>query len=285
VPPTNGISVRTSNRNFKGRGGSLDARLFLVSPEVAAATAVTGVLSEPSDVMKDLSPLAEVREPLSMPLNDNLLIAPIEDTSDVEIIRGPNIKPLPVNTPLPESLEAQVSIKAGDNISTDDITPSGAEFSSMRSNIPLISQYAFSRYDPEFAKRAQEMKRSFIVGGENYGQGSSREHAAIAPMYLGVKGVIAKSLARIHKNNLINHGVLPLIFENPADYDGISLGDDLKVENAPEQLRSRKLTVQNVTKGTQFTVTADLSDEEVEILICGGALAKVKKEFAEAEGK
>ncbi|MEG1848994.1 MAG: aconitate hydratase, partial [Oscillospiraceae bacterium] len=202
APPTGGVSVRTSNRNFKGRGGTADAKLYLVSPEVAAATAVLGHLAVPSDVLEDLSGLKKICEPDHYPVDDSMLLSPPEDGSEISIIRGPNIKPLPVNTPLPECLTATVSLKAGDHVSTDDITPANAQFSSMRSNIPLIAEYAFNRYDPEFVARAKAMGVSILIGGENYGQGSSREHAAITPMFLGVKAVIAKSMARIHKGNL-----------------------------------------------------------------------------------
>lgn len=276
APPTNGISIRTSNRNFKGRAGTADAKIYLVSPEVAAATAIRGVLSEPSEVMPNLVPLMQVHEPQILSLNKNLIITPLADISDVEIVRGPNIKPLPINTALPDTIDAGVSLKTGDNVSTDDITPAGAEFSSMRSNIPLIAEYAFSRYDPGFVSRAKDLKHSFIIGGENYGQGSSREHAAITPMFLGVKAVIAKSLARIHKNNLINHGVLPLTFENSADYEGIDANDELRMSDLRTQLWTRRIAVHNVTKGTNFYAKAELSDEEVEILLAGGQLSRVK---------
>ena len=282
APATGGISVRTSNRNFKGRGGTADAKLYLVSPEVAAATAVTGVITDPADVMGDLSALAQVREPEAYPVNDNLLIAPIEDGRAVEIIRGPNIKPLPVNSAPAGTLKAQISLKAGDNITTDDITPASAEFSSMRSNIPLIAKFAYSRYDPDFVARAQAMKTSVIIGGENYGQGSSREHAAITPMYLGVKAVIAKSIARIHRNNLINHGVVPLIFDDPADYDKLALADQLEVEDWPGQIKSKSVTVKNLTRGTDFKASLPLSGDEIEILLCGGLLAKIKGTIAQS---
>lgn len=194
------------------------------------------------------------------------------------MIRGPNIKPLPINTPPAERIKAKISLKAGDNISTDDITPGSAQFSSMRSNIPLIAQYAFSRYDPDFVSRAKEFGTSIIVGGENYGQGSSREHAAICPMYLGVKAVIAKSIARIHKNNLINHGVIPLLFQDPADYDGLSLGDELEIDDSNSQIRARKVTIRNLTKGTSFRTKLDLSDIEIEIILSGGQLSYIKKQ-------
>ncbi len=283
APPTGGVSVRTSNRNFMGRGGTADANLYLVSPEVAAATAVKGTLASPGDVLEDLSPLATIVEPEQWEVSDNMLIAPLtpEEATKVGIIRGPNIKPLPVNTPPAEIIAARVSLKAGDNISTDDITPAGAQFSSMRSNIPLIAQYAYSRYDEGFVARCKELGTSIIVAGENYGQGSSREHAAISPMYLGVKAVVAKSMARIHKNNLLNHGVLPLVFENPADYDSVSLLDELVIENAPAQIKSRRVTVENRTTVTSFAAKLELSDDETAILLSGGQLPCIKRKMQE----
>lgn len=277
APCTNGVSIRTSNRNFKGRGGTADANLYLVSPEVAAATAVTGYLCTPDKVMDDVSILGTIHEPETYPIDDSLLIPPLEDTSKVEIIRGPNIKPLPINTPPAQTITAPVTLKAGDNVSTDDITPANAQFSSMRSNIPLIAEYAFNRYAPDFVPRMKELRNGFIVGGENYGQGSSREHAAITPMYWGIKAVITKSFARIHKNNLINHGVMPLVFANPADYDGIDLMDELVIQDAPDQIRSRTITVENKTKGTSFQTRLELSDDEVEIILAGGQLRYIKK--------
>ena len=276
APATNGVSVRTSNRNFSGRGGTKDAFLYLVSPEVAAATAVLGFLAEPGAVLDDLSPLAAVREPAGYHVDDSMLLAPPEDGRDVEIRRGPNIKPLPVNTPPAERLCADVSLKAGDNISTDDITPANAQLSSMRSNIPLIAEYAFSRYDPDFVSRAKEMGTSIIIAGENYGQGSSREHAAITPMFLGVKAVVAKSMARIHRNNLINHGVIPMLFENPSEYDGISLGDRLEIDSLPDQIVKRRVLIYNRTKGISFSVRLELSDTEVAIILAGGRLPYIK---------
>ena len=276
APCTNGISVRTSNRNFKGRGGTADASLYLVSPEVAAATAVAGYLCTPDQVMDNVAELGEIREPDAYPVDDNLLIKPLENTDDVEIIRGPNIKPLPVNTPPANTIDAPVTLKAGDNVSTDDITPANAQFSSMRSNIPLIAEYAFTRYAPDFVPRMKELRNGIIVGGENYGQGSSREHAAITPMFWGIKAVIAKSFARIHKNNLINHGVMPLVFADATDYDGIDLMDELVINDAPEQIRSRSLTIENKTKGTSFRVELELSEDEVEIILAGGQLPYIK---------
>lgn len=279
APPTNGVSVRTSNRNFRGRSGTADASIYLVSPEVAAATAITGYLTDAESVMDDAKVLNEIKEPNEYIVDDSMIIKPIEDGSNVEIIRGPNIKPLPINTPPKEELHAKVSLKAGDNISTDDITPANAQFSSMRSNIPLIAEYAYSRYDKDFVSRAKEMKTSIIIGGENYGQGSSREHAAITPMFLGVKAIITKSMARIHKNNLINHGVIPMNFENPDDYNTIDLGDDIEIVNLIDSIKNKRIKVVNKTKGNEFYAKLDLSDAEIEVILCGGQLSYIKSQI------
>lgn len=279
APPSKGISVRTSNRNFKGRSSTADASLYLVSPEVAAATAIKGVLALPQEVMDDVSVLADVKEPETYPINDNLFLQPPADGKDVEIVRGPNIKPLPIADPPTDTLEAKVSLKARDNVSTDDITPASAQFSSMRSNMPAMAQYAFCRYDPDFAKRAQADGKSFIIGGENYGQGSSREHAAITPMYLGVKMVIAKSFARIHKGNLINHGVIPAVFADPAAYDHINLDDDLAITDLRDQMKKKSIEILNKTTGKSFAVKLELTDGEVETLLAGGKLRFYKAQL------
>lgn len=273
---THGVSFRTSNRNFKGRSGTLDASVYLGSPEAAAITAIKGYITDPiAEGVTDV--LLTVEEPKTFIIDDNMIIPPTEgDTSDVEIIRGPNIQPMPINEPLPDTIQAHVSAYRPDNITTDDIIPANAQFSALRSNIPAISQITFSRIDPDFVKRAEGYGKSFIVGGENYGQGSSREHAAIAPMYLGVKAVITKSLARIHKNNLINHGVIPLNFVNLADYDKINQDDELKITNFPEQLKSRNIIVENLTKGFSFETKTELTEREVNILIDGGQLRQVQ---------
>ena len=197
--------------------------------------------------------------------------------------RGPNIKPLPIPDVPENNLVAPVSLKGGNNISTDDITPASAEFSSMRSNIPLMSQYCYHRYAPDFAARAKELGKSIIIGGENYGQGSSREHAAINPMYLGVKCVIAKSIARIHKGNLVNHGIIPMIFANRDDYEKIDLFDELSIENLLEQIPTRKVVVKDITKNFSFEVNLDLTDNEVEVVLCGGQLRYLKKQLAESD--
>lgn len=279
APPTKGVAIRTSNRNFPGRSGTADAFLYLASPEVAAACAVKGYICEAKDVMEDVSILGEIKEAAEYPVDDSLIIKPLEDGRDVEIIRGPNIKPLPINSAPTQELRGRVSLKAGDNISTDDITPANAQFSSMRSNIPLIAEYAYSRYDKDFVARAKEMKTSIIVGGENYGQGSSREHAAITPMFLGVKAVLVKSMARIHKNNLINHGVIPMLFENLDDYDTIDLGDEIEIVNLLDGMKKKQVEIKNVTKGKTIEAKLDLSDAEIDILTLGGQLAYIKSQI------
>ena len=286
TPATDGVAVRTSNRNFKGRAGNPTAKIYLVSPESAAATAIMGTFATAEDVMgKDVVKLAQVKEPEEYLVDDSMIIEPLpeEEAKKVEIVRGPNIKFLPIPEPPRQHLQVPVSLKGGDNISTDDITPASAEFSSMRSNIPLMSQYCYYRYDPDFAARANEMGSSIIVAGENYGQGSSREHAAINPMYLGVKAVIAKSIARIHKGNLINHGIIPMIFEDCRDYDRIDLLDELEIDNLPDQIRTRTVTVKDKTKDFTFQVKLELSNSEMEVVLEGGQLSHLKKQLAGQE--
>lgn len=287
TPPTEGVTVRTSNRNFKGRAGNPTAEIYLVSPESAAATAVMGTFASAGEVMgEEVSILDGIAEPKEYIVDDSMILPPLppEEAKNVEIVRGPNIKFLPVPDVPQSSLTAAVSLKAGDNVSTDDITPASAEFSSMRSNIPLMSKYCYARYDPGFAERARQMGESVIIGGENYGQGSSREHAAINPMYLGVKCVIAKSIARIHKGNLVNHGVIPMLFENPAVYDSVDLGDVLEFRRLTEQLPERRVTVHNATKHFDFDVLLDLTENELEVVLAGGQLRFLKKQLDEAEG-
>ena len=286
TPATDGVAVRTSNRNFKGRAGNPTAKIYLVSPESAAATAIMGTFATAEDVMgKDVVKLAQVKEPEEYLVDDSMIIEPLpeEEAKKVEIVRGPNIKFLPIPEPPRQHLQVPVSLKGGDNISTDDITPASAEFSSMRSNIPLMSQYCYYRYDPDFAARAKEMGSSIIVAGENYGQGSSREHAAINPMYLGVKAVIAKSIARIHKGNLINHGIIPMIFEDCRDYDRIDLLDELEIDNLPDQIRTRTVTVKDKTKDFTFQMKLELSNSEMEVVLEGGQLSHLKKQLAGQE--
>ena len=286
TPPTEGIAVRTSNRNFRGRAGNPNAKIYLVSPESAAATAIKGTFASAEEILgADIEKLGEIHEPDEYFVDDSMMIKPLpeEEAEKVEIVRGPNIKPLPVPEEPQQHLCVKVSLKGGNDISTDDITPASAEFSSMRSNIPLMSKYCYHRYDPEFSERAKKLERSIIIGGENYGQGSSREHAAINPMYLGVKCVIAKSIARIHKGNLVNHGIIPMLFEDPSVYDKIDLLDELEIENLLDQIPTREVIVKDNTKGFSFKVKLDLSDNEVDVVLSGGQLRYLKKKLAEEE--
>lgn len=283
TPANEGIAVRTSNRNFKGRAGNPTAQIYLVSPESAAATAVMGTFASAEEVMgEEVGKLAEIKEPEQYIVDDSMIIKPLprEEAGKVELVKGPNIKFLPVPEAPQQHLCVPVSLKTLDNVSTDDITPASAEFSSMRSNIPLMSQYCYHRYAPDFAARAKKLGRSVIIGGENYGQGSSREHAAINPMYLGVKAVIAKSIARIHKGNLVNHGIIPMLFADPADYDRVDQGDDLEFENLLDQIPAKTVTVRDKTKGIAFEVKLDLTDNEVEVVLSGGQLSSLKKQLA-----
>ncbi len=285
-PATKGVAVRTTNRNFKGRAGNPTAEIYLVSPESAAATAIMGTFASAEDILgADVAKLAEIHEPQEFPIDDSMIIKPLpeEEAKKVEIVRGPNIQPLPIPDAPENYLKAQISLKAGDNVSTDDITPASAEFSSMRSNIPLMSQYCYHRYDPTFAARAKEMGKSFIIGGENYGQGSSREHAAINPMYLGVKAVIAKNIARIHRGNLINHGVIPMLFADPADYDKLDQEDELEINGLLDQMPGRVIEIKDVTKDFTFKAKLDLSDSELEVIMAGGQLRHLQKQLKEME--
>lgn len=284
TPPTKGVAVRTSNRNFRGRAGNPNAEIYLTSPESAAAAAVMGTFATAEEVMGDqVKILGDVHEPEFYDMNDNMIIPelPPEEARKVPIIKGPNIAFLPIPEKPEDHLVCPVSLKGRDNISTDDITPASAELSSMRSNIPLMSRCCYMRYDPDFAERARKMGRSVIIAGENYGQGSSREHAAINPMYLGVRCVIAKSIARIHRGNLINHGIVPMYFEDKADYDRLDQEDILEIEGFTARIPERRVLVKDVTKGISFCAVLDLSDEEVEVVLAGGRLRHLKKQLRE----
>ena len=270
-PNSGGISLRTFNRNFEGRSGTKDGQVYLVSPETAAISAITGVLTDP----RTIGEMPAIPMPEKFKINDNMIEPPVDeaDMDSVEILRGPNIKPYPKTTPLSDKIECQCSLKVGDNITTDHIMPAGAKILPLRSNIPKISEYCFAVCDEEFPKRALSLGSSIIVGGSNYGQGSSREHAALAPLYLGVKIVITKSFARIHRSNLINAGILPFTFVNESDYDKISQGDELCCEGLIEAISSGKnITVINKTTGEHFECVCDLSERAKDIIIAGGLL-------------
>ena len=270
-PNSGGISLRTFNRNFEGRSGTADAQVYLVSPETAAASALAGVFTDP----RTLGEMPKIGMPESFLINDNLIVPPVpaEDMDEVEILRGPNIKPFPATVPLAESIEAKVLLKVGDNITTDHIIPAGAKILPLRSNIPAISEHCFVRCDPEFPARCKAEGTGIIVGGVNYGQGSSREHAALAPLYLGIKAVIVKSFARIHAANLINAGILPLTFANEADYDRISFGDELCLPDIRRRLdKGEPVVLLNRTTGEEFPLAAAFSRRQVEMLLAGGLL-------------
>lgn len=273
APATGSVSLRTFNRNFEGRSGTKDAMVYLCSPEVAIASALYGKITDP----RKLGEKIEIKMPEKFIINDNLIFPPAEDGSKVEVIRGPNIKPLPIAKELASELKGTVLIKVGNNITTDHIMPAGAKILPLRSNIPAISKYVFSSIDETFSERALRLGGGFIVGGENYGQGSSREHAALAPMYLGIKAVIALSFARIHRSNLINFGILPLVFENQEDYHNVDKDDILFISDFKDALsKSQPFEVKNLTKNTTFYVNANLTERQAEIILKGGLLNFVK---------
>lgn len=271
-PNSKGISLRTFNRNFLGRSGTKDGQIYLVSPEVAAYSAINGVFSDPTE----LGEMPNFILPEKFTINDNMIELPEpEETMDsIEILRGPNIKPYPETAPLLDTIEAPVSLKVEDNITTDHIMPAGAKILPLRSNIPAISQHCFTVCDETFPARAKELGQSIIVGGSNYGQGSSREHAALAPLYLGIKAVLVKSFARIHRANLINAGILPLTFVNEADYDTISQGDVLVLENIRKLVEDgvTQFNVINKTTGKEIPVLCELSGRTKDIMLAGGLL-------------
>ncbi len=277
-PKSGGISLRTFNRNFEGRSGTADAQVYLVSPEIAAVSALTGELTDPSVFLSDMP---EFDLPENFLINDNMVVPPasFEEAKSIEILRGPNIKPFPITTPLDQTISCDVLLKVGDNITTDHIMPAGSKILPYRSNIPFLSQYCFAVCDKDFPERAKAAGKGIIVGGTNYGQGSSREHAALVPLYLGIKAVIVKSFARIHRSNLINAGILPLEFKNEADYDKIEQGDSLELNDIRSAIEnSTDIILKNVTKGIEIPVLCELSGRSKDIILAGGLLNYTKEQ-------
>ncbi len=272
APASNAVSLRTINRNFKGRCGTVSAGVYIVSPETAAVSALMGKLTDP----REFSKLADMNVPMpeKFYINDNMIIAPTDKPEQAEVIKGPNIKEFPVNKAPQGTVDGKVLIKVEDNITTDHIMPSNARLLPFRSNIPFLSDYCLTPCDPEFPARAKANGGGFIVGGDNYGQGSSREHAALVPLYLGVKGVIAKSFARIHKANLINSGIIPLVFKNAEDYDSISMDDVVTIKNAPEQIKTGEVIITVGDKN--ITTIIELTEKEEMVLLAGGKINYIK---------
>ncbi|WP_246562438.1 aconitase family protein [Rickettsiella endosymbiont of Dermanyssus gallinae] len=278
APATGKISLRTVPRNFPGRPGTKDDQVYLCSPETAAASALTGVITDPSTLGRKA--IIRFKEPGQIIINTGMLLTPQDINASTKLVKGPNIQPLPEVSALSQTIEGPVLIKLGDDISTDTILPAGAKILPFRSNIPGISQFVFDQIDPDYPKRALKYQKtgSIIVGGDNYGQGSSREHAAIAPRFLGVQTVITKSFARIHRQNLINFGILPLVFENPADYDDIDQNDILELANVQQTIqKTQSIKVNNKTKDKTYTLHHSLSPRELEVLLVGGLINWVKQ--------
>lgn len=277
APNSAGISLRTFNRNFEGRSGTADAGVYLVSPETAAAAALTGVLTNPMELDADIS---DIKLPEKFVVNDNSIDAPAdkEDAVNVEILRGPNIKPFPKTEPLADTISAKAVLKVGDNITTDHIMPAGAKILPYRSNIPHLANFCFTRCDEKFPENCKKEGKGIIIGSENYGQGSSREHAALVPLYLGIKAVIAKSFARIHVANLVNAGIVPLTFKDSSDYDTIDQFDELELPDIRTAVANNtEVVLVNKTKGKSYILNAAVSERSADILLCGGLLRYTKE--------
>ncbi len=274
-PSSGGVSLRTFNRNFLGRSGTKDGQVYLVSPETAVASALTGYITDPTTTVGELN----VTMPESFKIDDSAVLAPLspEEAATAEVLRGPNIKEFPKSKAFSDTLDAKLVLKVGDNITTDHIMPAGAKILPYRSNIPHLSKFCFEVCDPTFPERAKAAGDGIIVGGSNYGQGSSREHAALVPMYLGIRGDIAKSFARIHIANLINSGILPMTFENPEDYDKLTQDADLRIEGIVSGMAEGKLTVTDRTTGNKFNVLCSLTERQRAILLAGGLLNYTKE--------
>jgi len=274
-PSSGGVSLRTFNRNFTGRSGTKDGQVYLVSPETAVASALTGYITDPTTLGEAL----EVTMPEKFTINDSAVLPPLseEEAANAEVLRGPNIKEFPKGAPFTDTLAVPMVLKVGDNITTDHIMPAGAKILPYRSNIPYMSRFCFEVCDPSFSGRAKAAGNSIVVGGSNYGQGSSREHAALVPMYLGVRCVIAKSFARIHIANLINAGILPLTFENPADYDDLEQDNTLRMTGIKAGMQSGRITVTDTTTGKVFTALCNLTERQQAILMAGGLLNYTKE--------
>jgi len=274
-PNSGGVSLRTFNRNFLGRSGTKDAQVYLVSPETAAASALAGYICDPTT----LPPIPEIRMPEHFLVDDSSVLQPLpaEQARDAQVLRGPNIQPFPQGTPVSDTVEAKLVLKVGDNITTDHIMPAGAKVLPYRSNIPKMSEFCFEVCDPSFPARAKQAGQGVIVGGSNYGQGSSREHAALVPMYLGIRAVVAKSFARIHVANLINAGILPLTFRNPEDYDAFSQDDGLCISGIEAGMDSGTVTMENKTNGARAILDCALTERQKAILRAGGLLAYTRE--------
>ena len=274
-PNSGGVSLRTFNRNFLGRSGTKDAQVYLVSPETAVAAALTGEITDPMT----FGPMPEIMMPEAFRIDDSAVLAPApaEDAANVEVLRGPNIKEFPKSKPFAQSLDTNLVLKVGDNITTDHIMPAGSKILPYRSNIPFLSKFCFEVCDPSFAERAKAAGDGIIVGGSNYGQGSSREHAALVPMYLGIRCVLAKSFARIHVANLINAGILPLTFENPEDYEALQRNETLRLTDIPAGMAAGRIAVTNTTTGKTFYAICDLTQRQQAILMAGGLLNYTKE--------